>query len=98
MLLKYVSTYTPKFSGDFAKDWLNDEASTFLGGQEGSSSTTHQQSRRCGCTWQPRTSLLAGTVAARLMPFRVPYAIAGVDSENELVNLYQTPASGEVTP
>ena len=26
-LLRYVATYAPKFSGSFAKDWLNDDAS-----------------------------------------------------------------------
>ena len=29
LLLKYVSTYTPKFSDSFAREWLNDEASAF---------------------------------------------------------------------
>ena len=29
LLLKYVATYTPKFSDSFAKEWLNDEASAF---------------------------------------------------------------------
>lgn len=29
MLLKYVATYTPKFSDSFAREWLNDEASAF---------------------------------------------------------------------
>ena len=29
LLLKYVATYTPKFSDSFAREWLNDEASAF---------------------------------------------------------------------
>ena len=29
LLLKYVATYTPKFSDSFAKEWLTDEASAF---------------------------------------------------------------------
>ena len=28
-LLGYVATYAPKFSGSFAKDWLNDDASDY---------------------------------------------------------------------
>ena len=28
-LLRYVATYAPKFSGSFAKDWLNDDASDY---------------------------------------------------------------------
>ena len=28
-LLRYVATYAPKFSGSFAKDWLNDSASDY---------------------------------------------------------------------
>ena len=33
LLLKYVATYTPKFSESFAKEWLNDEASAFSSGK-----------------------------------------------------------------
>ncbi|CAE7575749.1 Pif1, partial [Symbiodinium pilosum] len=29
LLLRYVATYTPKFSDSFAREWLNDEASAF---------------------------------------------------------------------
>ena len=29
LLLKYVVTYTPKFSDSFAREWLNDESSAF---------------------------------------------------------------------
>ena len=88
LLLKYVSTYTPKFSGDFAKDWLNDEASTF------------SVARRVLFDYSPAEPEMWLYLAAKnfppckyggtLMPFRVPYAVAGIDSEDELVNLYQS--------
>ena len=61
LLLRYVATYTPKFSDSFAREWLNDEASAR---HVGSSSTTSLQSQKCGSTFT-RSRCRAAATAVR---------------------------------
>ena len=84
-LLRYVATYAPKFSGSFAKDWLNDDASDY------------SVARRVAFDYHPLEPEMWLTLAGQLFP-QISYGgtlkpivapFAGMEVKPDYVELYE---------
>ena len=85
-MLRYVATYTPKFSDSFAKEWLNDDASSY------------SVARRVLFDYHPLEPEMWLSLAAKLVPpcgyggtlYPIVAPWPGMEKKPDFVELYET--------